>query len=192
MGSQACTNFFNFTVIIYLMSNTDVVNAVNPSQEGEGEEENMAVVRQFFEAARTGDTSKAYEIIGPHWANSESQANPRLRNLHGPEAFIEAIKMLHTTFADLGYKEEEIFALRDRVVAIMSVSGRHVGDYGGIPATERSFSTSAVEIFKIANGKIVENRSFRDRLRFLIQVGVLGPASPKYEDIFQALKNSIR
>jgi hypothetical protein len=41
-------------------------------------------------------------------------------------------------------------------------------------------------------GKIVEQRAFRDRLRFLIQVGVLGPASPEYERAFEILKNSVR
>ena len=44
------------------------------------------------------------------------------------------------------------------------------------------------KIFKIANGKIVEQRTFRDRPRFLTQLGVLEPSSPEYEHVFQALK----
>jgi predicted ester cyclase len=100
--------------------------------------------------------------------------------------------MLHSAFADLHYEEEEIVASRDKVVVVMSVMGRHVGENAGIPATGRNFSTSAVEMFKIANCKIVEQRAFRDRLRFLIQVGVLGPASPEYECAFEILKDSVR
>jgi steroid delta-isomerase-like uncharacterized protein len=169
------------------MSNTNVLNTVNLSKI---EEENVQVVRRFFEAAATGDTSKANEFIDPHWVNAESQANLRLTNLRGPEAFVESIKILRSAFADLQYKEEEILAARDRVIAIMSVSGRHVGNYAGIPATGRTFSTSFIEIFKMANGKIVQNRPYRDRLRFLIQIGVLGPASSEYEHAFQSLKNS--
>jgi predicted ester cyclase len=110
--------------------------------------------------------------------------------LRGPEGFIEAIKVLHNAFADLHYEEGQIVVSKDKVVAVMSVRGRHIGENAGIPATGRSFSTSAVEIFKIANGKIIEHRAFRDRLRFLIQVGVLGPSSSEYELVFQTLKDS--
>jgi steroid delta-isomerase-like uncharacterized protein len=170
------------------MSNTNVPDIVNLSQIVE--EQNTRVVRRFFEAAATGDTSKAYEFIGPDWFNPDSQANSRLAKLRGPEGFIEAIKVLHNAFADLHYEEEQIVVSKDKVVAVMSVRGRHIGENAGIPATGRSFSTSAVEIFKIANGKIIEHRAFRDRLRFLIQVGVLGPSSPEYELVFQTLKDS--
>jgi hypothetical protein len=80
------------------MSNTNLPDVLNLSQV---EEENIRVVRRFFEAADTGDTSKVHEFIDPEWVNPESQANPRLANLHGPEAFIKAIKTLRSTFADV-------------------------------------------------------------------------------------------
>jgi predicted ester cyclase len=104
---------------------------------------------------------------------------------------IEAIKMLHSAFADLHYEEEGMVSSGNKVVAVMSVSGRHAGDYAGILATGRSFSTSDVVIFKIANGKILESSSYRDRLRFLIQIGVLGPSSHQYDHFFQVLKESV-
>jgi steroid delta-isomerase-like uncharacterized protein len=172
------------------MASKNVQDTLNQSQVEE--EENIGIVRRFFEAASTGDTSKAHEFIAPDWVSADSKANPKLAKLHGPELFIEAIKMLHSAFADLHYEEEDIVASRDRVVAVVSVKGRHVGENAGIPATGRSFSTSAVEMFKIVNGKVVEQRAFRDRLRFLIQVGVLGPSSPEYEHAFEILKDSLR
>jgi predicted ester cyclase len=66
---------------------------------------------------------------------------------------IEAIKMLHSAFADLHYEEEEIVASGNKVVAVMSVSGRHAGDYAGIPATGCSFSTSDVVISKLPTAR---------------------------------------
>ena len=170
------------------MESKSVPDILSPSQV---EEENIQVVRRFFEAAGTGDTSKAHEFIDPDWVSSDAKANPKLTKLRGPELMIEAIKMLHSAFADLHYEEEEIVASGNKVVAVMSVSGRHAGDYAGIPSTGRSFSTSDVVIFKIANGKIVESSSYRDRLRFLIQIGVLGPSSHQYDHFFQALKESV-
>jgi predicted ester cyclase len=100
--------------------------------------------------------------------------------------------MLHNGFADLEDGEEEIVASRDNVVVVMSIRGRHIRDYAGVPATGRSFSMSDIVIFKIVNNKIAEYRAFRDRLRFLIQVGMLGPSSPEYEHAFETLKDSVR
>ena len=72
------------------------------------------------------------------------------------------------------------------------VSGKHVGDFFGIPPTGRSFSYPAVHMYRISNGKIVEHRAIRDDLRFMMQLGVVGPASPQYEQIFQAWKGFMR
>jgi predicted ester cyclase len=72
------------------------------------------------------------------------------------------------------------------------VSGKHVGDFFGIPPAGRSFSYPAVHMYRISNGKIVEHRAIRDDLRFMMQLGVVGPASPQYEQIFQAWKGFMR
>src|SRR5215211_3521194 len=39
-----------------------------------------------------------------------------------------------------------------------------------------------------ANDKIAEHKAFRDDLSFMIQLGVIGPASPQYEPIINAWK----
>jgi predicted ester cyclase len=134
---------------MYLMESKSVPDILSPSQV---EEENIRVVRRFFEAAGTGDTSKAHEFIDPDWVSSDAKANPKLTKLRGPELMIEAI-MLHSAFADLHYEEEEIVASGNKVVAVMSVSGRHAGDYAGIPATGCSFSTSDVVISKLPTAR---------------------------------------
>jgi nogalonic acid methyl ester cyclase / aklanonic acid methyl ester cyclase len=134
---------------MYLMESKSVPDILSPSQV---EEENIRVVRRFFEAAGTGDTSKAHEFIDPDWVSSDAKANPKLTKLRGPELMIEAI-MLHSAFADLRYEEEEIVASGNKVVAVMSVSGRHAGDYAGIPATGCSFSTSDVVISKLPTAR---------------------------------------
>jgi len=77
MGSRACTKFFNFSAAYYRMASKNVQDMLNQRQVVE--EENIGVVRQFFEAAGTGDTSKAHEFIDPDWVSSDAKANPKLK-----------------------------------------------------------------------------------------------------------------
>jgi predicted ester cyclase len=98
---------------------------------------------------------------------------------------------LRSAFADLHFDEQDIIASSDRVAAILTMSGTHVGDYAGIAPTGRTFSYPQVHIFRIADSKVVEHRAVRDDLKLMIQLGVIGPALPQYEHVFQSWKNSI-
>jgi hypothetical protein len=45
---------------------------------------------------------------------------------------------------------------------------------------------------RIANGKIVEHRAVRDDLWFMMQLGLVGLASPQYAPVFEAWKGFMR
>jgi steroid delta-isomerase-like uncharacterized protein len=156
------------------------------------EEGNIRIARQAIEAFNTGDTSRVHEFIAQDYFNHESQASPERAKLRGPDEVIDTIRKLRSAFADLRYEEQEIIASKDKVVIVLMVSGKHVGDFFGIPPAGRSFSYPAVHMYRISNGKIVEHRAIRDDLRFMMQLGVVGPASPQYEQIFQAWKGFMR
>lgn len=50
---------------------------------------------------------------------------------------------------------EDLIAEGDRVVARMTITGTHTGDFYGIPATGKRIHVSGIYIVRIANGKIV-------------------------------------
>ena len=151
-------------------------------------EENNKIVLRSFEALNTGDASKASEFIHPNYFNHESQASPERATLRGPEEFVDTVKKLRAAFSDLHYEEQESVASNDKVVSIMIVTGKHTGDFFGIPPMGNNFSYQAVHISRIADGKIVEHKAIRDDLRFMMQLGVIGAASPQYEPIINAWK----
>lgn len=151
-------------------------------------EKNIKVVRRSIEALNTGDISKVSEFIHPNYFNHESQASPERAKLRGPEEFIDTVKKLRAAFSDLYYTEQESIASNDTVVLIMIVTGKHTGDFFGIPPKGGIFSYKAAHISRIADDKIVEHKAIRDDLRFMIQLGVIGAASQEYESIINAWK----
>lgn len=152
------------------------------------EEKNIKIVRRSIEALNTGDVSKVSEFIHPNYFNHESQASPERAKLRGPEEFIDTVKKLRAAFDDLHYTEQESIASNDMVVLIMMVTGKHTGDFFGIPPKGNLFSYQAAHISRIADDMIVEHKAIRDDLRFMMQLGVIGSASPEYEPVINAWK----
>jgi predicted ester cyclase len=161
------------------------------TEEEEQDAKNIKTVNQLRAALNTGDVSRVHEFISPEYFNHESQVDPVRSKLRGPEEFIDTVKNLRSAFADLHYEEQETIASGDKVVQILTITGKHVGNFFGIasPPTGNNISYQGVHIYRIGeDGKIVEHRAIRDDLKFMMQLGLVGPASPEYEQLFQAWK----
>jgi len=116
-----------------------------------------------------------HEFISPHYFNHESQVDPVRSKLRGPEGFIDTVR------------EQETIAAGDKVASIVSISGKHTGNFFVIPPTGNRISYQAVHIHRIGDdGKIVEHKAIRNDLNLIVQLDVDGPSSRQYEPLFQA------
>lgn len=68
---------------------------------------------------------------------------------------------------------DEMMAESDRVMVRWTFHGKQVGEYAGLPPTHKEVTYSGINIFRIANGKIVEIWDISDRLWLWQQLGVL-------------------
>jgi ketosteroid isomerase-like protein len=108
------------------------------------ENANVGVVRKALAALNSGDISNVQEFISPQYFNHESQMDPIRSKLRGPEEFIDTVRNLRSAFADLYYEEQETIASRDKVISIVNVSGKHVGNFFHSPNWKRyTLSSSA-------------------------------------------------
>jgi uncharacterized protein (TIGR02246 family) len=149
---------------------------------------NIKVVREALQALNSGDISNVKEFISPQYFNHESQVDPIRAKLRGPEEFIDTVRNLRSAFSDLHYGEQETIASRDKVISILSVTGKHTGNFFVIPRTGNDIHYKAVHIHRIGeDGKIIEHKAVRDDLTLMMQLGVLGP-NPEYVMLFQAWK----
>ncbi|MBL8131654.1 MAG: ester cyclase [Anaerolineae bacterium] len=77
-----------------------------------------------------------------------------------------------SAFPDLQSKVEDLTAEGDKVVCRLTVSGTHQGEYMGAAPTGKSFSVSAMHIFRIVDGKITERWEWVDRMGIRTQLGI--------------------
>ena len=72
--------------------------------------------------------------------------------------------MVRKTLPDFEIEVEAMVAEGDVVVSRYTVTGTDVRDYMGMPPTGRTVRTTAIQMFRFADGKIVESWAARDDL----------------------------
>jgi steroid delta-isomerase-like uncharacterized protein len=93
--------------------------------------------------------------------------------VQGREPAKQLISRFLTAFPDGRYTIEDMIAEGDRVVVRQTFHGTHQGDFMGMAPTGKQVTVTEIEIFRIANGKSVENWTNSDDLGLLQQLGVV-------------------
>jgi predicted ester cyclase len=84
-------------------------------------------------------------------------------------------KLLFNAFPDLEVKTEDLIAEEDRVVERLTLRGTHKGTFMGAAPTGMHVSWGFINIYRIADGKVVELWSEGDHLGLMQQIGLIPP-----------------
>lgn len=137
-------------------------------------ENNKAAVRRFQnEGFNAGNGESAYTYVSEQLIDH----NPFPGQTPGPEGVKHVITMFHAAFPDVHYTSEHIFGEGDLVTDHWIMEGTHQGSFMGIPPTGKRVKVSGVDIFRMADGQIVERWAVIDSLSMLQQLGAI-PAPP--------------
>lgn len=83
------------------------------------------------------------------------------------------IARYRAAFADVRTTIHDLLAQDDRVVLHWETSGRHIGAYGSVAATGKVITMRGIDLFRVADGRIVACSSLWDGLSVYEQLGVL-------------------
>ena len=132
-------------------------------------EENKAIVRRWVEAFNAGNVDAVDELV----TDSYVRHDPNSPEVHGPEEEKQLIAMYRSAFPDLRFTIEDMVAEGDKVVIRVGISATHKGELLGIPPTENRLTLSAIELYRLAEGKIDEQWVQVDTLGMMQQLGVV-------------------
>lgn len=144
-----------------------------------GTDENRSVVmRAYLEGMNAKDMSVIRECFAPDYVNYFPAGQGEVR---GIEQFTAVLGEFLDAFDGLAFTVDDTVAEGDKVVLRWSAAGIHTGDYRGIPPTVviaptgRKISFSATDIYRVVNGRIVEEWNTLDGLDIMRQMGALHP-----------------
>jgi steroid delta-isomerase-like uncharacterized protein len=133
------------------------------------EEQNKEIVKRFFEELNKGNIEIMNELYAPEYGWYYSSITPKPMSREETIAFFRTFLK---AFSDTHWTIQELFPLRDRIVAWVIVRGTHEGEFLGIQAIGNKVEFNGFDMFRISNGKIVEEREETDMLGLYQQLGM--------------------
>jgi steroid delta-isomerase-like uncharacterized protein len=134
-------------------------------------ENNKAAARRWSqELWSQGDLSVADEIIATDYVRHDPGDPFPAR---GPEDVKRIVTMLRTMLPDFHISVDAVIAEGDIVVSRYTATATDTVGYMGMPPTGKAVRTSAIQMFRFSDGKIVESWAARDDLGTLRQLGHL-------------------
>lgn len=134
-------------------------------------EKNKAVIRRFYDDVFTvGKMNMA--AIEQHLA-ADFVGHDLPPGLNGREGFKKFVGMIAASFSDTTQIEaHEVIGHGDKIVVRWSSTGRHTGEFMGIPATGQRITLKGIDIFHLAEGKIADLWQEMDMLGILQQISL--------------------
>ena len=132
-------------------------------------EDNKKIVRRYQDIYNSNDLDALSEVV------AEDVRTPKI--MPGMKPGLEGGKQVHAItlvgMPDWQTMIDDLIAEADKVVARITMTGTHTGDFWGIPATGNRVEFTGIYIVRIANLKIVEHWGEEDGVSLLQQLGVL-------------------
>jgi steroid delta-isomerase-like uncharacterized protein len=130
--------------------------------------ENKAIVKRWNEEIwNKGNVDIIDELGAANYINRS--------NNYDRAAFRQWAVGFRAAFSEGGITIEDMIAEGDKVAVRWTMHGTHTGEFMGISATGKQLTGTGISIYRIANGKIVEDWSNSDELGMMQQLGVIPP-----------------
>jgi predicted ester cyclase len=133
-------------------------------------EENKAIVRRFFEELLSTDNfAVADEILSPAF-RFYFAGSPVAMDL---ESYMEFLVARRAAFPDRRFVVEDMIAEGDKVSARFTMRGTHKGEFRGIAPSGTELTMTGIDMIRLSEGKMVEDRVEVDQLGMMQQLGAV-------------------
>jgi predicted ester cyclase len=133
-------------------------------------EDNKALVRRWFEDVDKGNPAIIEENLPADYADHDPPPFQTAPGLDGARA---AFEYALRAFGEFQHVIDDQIAEGDLVVTRVTGSGKHTGEFMGVPPTGKDVVMTGISVHRIADGKIVEHWAAVDALGLLIQMGAI-------------------
>ena len=132
------------------------------------------LVRRFYEEAwDRGAFDVVDGLFAPDYVRHDFRAGAVA---DGPQGQKDIVVAFRAAFPDLRFSVDFVLGDGDLVAGRWTATGTNTGVWNGMEPTGRSVTFSGINVFRFADGKVVELWNHRDDLGLMQQLGI--PTSP--------------
>ena len=150
-------------------------------------DDNKAIVRRFIDEIfvqgrrETVDELLADDFVAHTWP---STGKPK-------DDLKAAIGMTRKALADVRFTIDDLIAEDDRVAARLTTSARQVGEFMGMPASNKRYEIGEIHIFRLTDGKVVEHWHQFDQMGLMKQLGAMPGGAVKSQPTKPAERETV-
>jgi steroid delta-isomerase-like uncharacterized protein len=133
------------------------------------EEQNKELFSKEIEEWNKRNSDFYKDAFAPDYAFFSPSGNPKPMTR---DEMVDEAKMIWAGFPDSIVSIKDSIAAGDMVFSRLSITGTHKGTFQGIPGTGNKVDSSFMNMCRIRNGKIVEEREEGDWLGLMMQLGM--------------------
>jgi steroid delta-isomerase-like uncharacterized protein len=135
-------------------------------------DQNKAIYREFTEEVLN---QKHVDRMGDFMRPDVVEHTPGWPS--GLEGARQIVEGFFRAFPDLHITIEDIVAEDDKLVARLTGTGTHQGEFNGIPPTGKRVTATSMDMVRFRDGKFAEHWELVDNLGMLQQLGVIPEAA---------------
>jgi steroid delta-isomerase-like uncharacterized protein len=100
-----------------------------------------------------------------------------MMDVHGPEEFRKLVRAYRSAYPDVHLTVEDIFGVGDKMAVRWTSRGTHLGEMMGVPPSGNKIEIMGISLFRVQDGKVVEEWEGFDTLTMMQQIGAIPSVS---------------
>jgi steroid delta-isomerase-like uncharacterized protein len=133
-------------------------------------DQSIRIARRIGEAFESGNTAALAEFVAEDVIDHNLPPGGR----NGREGLVDAVTLYAAAFSDLTVSLDEAVAHDDLIAVTGTVTATNTGELMGRPASGKPVSFAYMDMYRIADGMIVETWHIEDVATLLAQTGSIG------------------
>lgn len=171
--SSIIVGVFMLSAMLIMIQDKHVSIAAPKPVRQSSQDDNKALVRKFYDLFNSGNIDGLDAIV----AADVVDHNPSPGQAAGLPGLKQSLQFFRSVLPDMNVKIEDLIAEGDKVVDRVTGTGTQKGQFLSIPPTGKQVSLPAIDIYRIANGKIVEVWHIEDLFGLMAQLAPAAPAT---------------
>jgi steroid delta-isomerase-like uncharacterized protein len=132
--------------------------------------EGVELIRRFYEEV-LGQGN--IELIGELVTDDVVDHEPFPGQPDGIEGVRQFAEMMSSAFSDVRATIGPSLESGELASAHVTLTGRHTGEFMGVPATDKQFEIESIDIIRFENGKCAEHWGVTDNMALMQQIGAI-------------------
>jgi steroid delta-isomerase-like uncharacterized protein len=133
--------------------------------------EGAGLIQEFYDEMMTnGNLDKIDDLVTDDVVDHEEGMPGQPEGKDGVRFFVNTMR---EAFSDIKATVGQSLEDGNLAAAQVTITGKHTGEFMGVPATDKSFEIECIDLIRIEDGKCAEHWGVTDMMALMQQIGAV-------------------